>query len=194
MINVSRVVAVESGLTRLATQSKHVMDISLSCLHVCQTVVLNILRHGLHTQPQSYQEAKHAFRALMRTSQGRILSWISRFLGQPFQLLVPLPLGLSLLYQGLLRTLRRYALKTQIWIPPHSQIALGAFVIADYVETTKEHTDGDDGWGLRGLSFDDARRTSWCPEELHMRITLRDAYPPYNLGSVLMKEYPRCLG
>ena len=199
MINVARLVAVDSGLARLAHEPEHVGDISECGVDVCYRIVLDVLRNGLNIQAAAYEETKHAFRALLRTSLGRVLSWTARFLGQSFRLIgttvrpACFPLGIHQFYGGLTRMLRRNALTTQIWIPPHGPTALGAFVIADYVVTAKEHTDGDEGWGSRGLTEESAIRSSWCPEERALRRALGDAYPPYSIGSALMKEYPHCL-
>ena len=104
-------------------------------------------------------QRKNAMNNIFKRSVGKILAWISRFLGVKLRLVGTLgkpsfiDSRVMLMQKMLKRSLWRMAKGEKICITPFNDSYVRAIIIADYLNVTPDFVDGETGWGFRGLTL-----------------------------------------
>ena len=165
MITVREVIDVEQSTVGLSPKRIPAEWVKPADMNFCVLVVFMSMGHSWSgkrekqiPQHQLEFERRNAINNLVKGAFGRILAWISRFIGVNLRLVGTLgkpsfmDSRVMIVQNSLKRVLWRIAKASKVCITPFNDCYVRAIIIADYLHVTPDFVDGETGWGFRGLT------------------------------------------
>ena len=166
MISVREVIDVEQSTVGLNPERIPAEWIKPADMEFCVLVVFTSMGYSWSgnrekpTPPHQLEfERRNAMNNLFKGAIGKILAWISRFIGVNLRLVGTLgkpsfmDSRVTIVQSSLKRALWRMAKASKICITPFNDSYVRAIITADYLHVTPDFVDGETGWGFKGLTL-----------------------------------------